>query len=275
MKLSALDPKAPTSFQKIQVLHKGDAQPTEYELSFESKINAEKPLALEHQKKEEAKPRPAPIASGPQFTIAAAPAYLGYPSQGSSQISATNNSSANNVNLSLRVEQTQSPKRSLWEAELDAPAFSIFPGPLHFPASGIYSLSGLVVLPPFTRTPEANFAILAGVSLNEIHLELNSQASGFVMGPKLALNFADKTRKSFGGRAYSATLAAAPLWSPNVGSGFNSYAAMGSFSFELSRHFFGGRRLDLRTEASYFNLLSRDGSSAGVTNTSMGLQLWL
>jgi hypothetical protein len=263
--------KAPASSQKFLIFRKGDAQPAEYALSLEPKIVAEKPLIAEHQKKEEAKPRPAPPASGVQFVVAAAPAYLGYPSQGNS----ANNSSANNIDLNLHVEQTRSPKRSLWEADLEVPAFSIFPGPLHFPASGIYSLSGLVVVPPFAQAPDSTFAILAGVSLNEIHLELNSQASGFVMGPKVAVNLSDKTRRSFGGRAYSATLAAAPLWSPNRGSGFNGYEALGSFSFELSRHFFSGRRLDLVTQASYFNLLSQDGSNVGVTSTSVGLQLWL
>jgi len=265
------NPKSSPPPQQISVSHKGNFQPLEYLLSFEPGVAAEKPILPEHQKKEEAKPRSLQSANGPQFTVAMAPGYVGYPSPGSSN----NNSSANNINLGFRVEQTQSTRRSLWETQLEVPAFSIFPGPLHFPASGVYSLSGLVVVPPFTQTPDSTFAVLAGVSLHEVHLELNSQASGFLMGPKLAFSLADKTRKSLGGRAYSATLAAVALWSPDRGSFFNSYAAMASFSYELSRNFFFGKRVDLLTEAAYFNLLSRDGSQVGVTNTSLGLQVWL
>jgi hypothetical protein len=265
------NPKSSPLPQQISVSHKGNLQPHEYLLSFEPIIAAEKPILPEHQQKEEAKPRALPPTNGLQFTVAIAPAYVGYPSPGSSN----NNSSANNINLGFRVEQTQSTRRSLWETQLEVPTFSIFPGPLHFPASGVYSLSGLVVVPPFTQTPDSTFAVLAGVSLHEVHLELNSQASGFLMGPKLAFSLADKTRKSLGGRAYSATLAAVALWSPDRGSFFNSYAAMASFSYELSRNFFFGKRVDLLTEAAYFNLLSRDGSQVGVTTTSLGLQVWL
>jgi hypothetical protein len=270
LRVSTPNPKSSPAPQQISVSHKGSLQPIEYLLRFEPIIAAEK-VVLPAQKKEEAKPRPLQPTNGLQFTVLMAPAYVGYPSPGSPN----NNSSANNINLGFRLEQTQSTRRSLWETQLEVPAFSIFPGPLHFPASGVYSLSSLLVVPPFTQTPDSTFAVLAGLSLHEVHLELNSQASGFLMGPKLAFSLADKTRKSLGGRAYSATFAAVALWSPDRGSFFNSYAAMASFSYELSRNFFFGKRVDLLTEAAYFNLLSRDGTQVGVTTTSLGLQVWL
>lgn len=246
------------------------AAPLLYAITFKEGPKAETPATSAKAETPVAEPTPEPHATPSTYSVVTslAPSYLSYPRAPDTDPGF--NASAYNIDFAARISPRENPN---WEVEAKLPLFSIFPGPLHFPASGVYSLSGDYL--PLSWGEHSEFRLGAGWDANEVHLEQRSNASGYLMGPQAKLAFNSEKCGLFGDRACEFRLAGEPLFGSARSPFIHSLGVSGSLAFEISRSFFVGHRLDLALSFQYFGIESDDGSSAGVTNTSLGLQVEL